>query len=463
MPGDLPVSFSPLALVLLGEMLFLFALLHSIYQRRSPTSMIAWLLAISLLPYLAVPLYFLVGFRKRKSIYNKSKLSLSDSVAGTVPETNPIATILHNTGIPRATRDNRVELYFNGVDAYRALLDEIRNATQSIYISTYVFRSDAVTRELLAALTEKARQGVTVKLLLDSLGSFQLYFYQSPLKALRHAGGAVEFFMPLLRMPLRNYINLRNHRKVYLFDNRLVITGGMNLSRKYMGPTPDGKRWNDLLFLAEGSAAAHYYRIFAADWAYATEEALPTDVSAVHGGGNTYLQVVPSGPDVEGDPLFEALLSAIYAAKKRIWIVTPYFVPDMSIMYALIIAQHKNVDVKLITPRQSDHLVADLCRSSFMRELEEQTVHVALYEGQMLHAKAILFDDFGAMLGSVNIDNRSLFLNYEVASFAYSPEVIQNLEAWMLDILGNSGRIIAPVGRLRRLGENLMRTLAPEL
>lgn len=463
MLDDLSISFSPHTLVLLGEVLFLVALLHSIYQRRSPTSMIAWLLAISLLPYFAVPLYFLVGFRKRRSIYRKSKLSLDDNIDSTVPSSNPIAAILHNTGIPGATRDNRVELYFNGVDAYRALLAAIRTATNSISISTYVFRNDAVTRELLAALTEKARQGVTMKLLLDSLGSFQLYFYQAPLLPLRNAGGTVAFFMPLLRMPLRNYINLRNHRKVYLFDNRLVITGGMNLSRKYMGPAPDGKRWNDLLFLAEGSAAAHYYRIFAADWAYATEELLPPDIGTVQGSGNTYLQVVPSGPDVEGDPLFEALLSAIYAAKKRIWIVTPYFVPDMSIMYALIIAQHKNVDVKLITPRQSDHLVADLCRSSFMRELEEQSVHVALHEGQMLHAKAILFDDFGAMLGSVNIDNRSLFLNYEVVSFAYSPEVIQKLEAWMLDILSNSTRTIAPAGRLRRLGENLMRILAPEL
>ena len=132
-------------------------------------------------------------------------------------------------------------------------------------------------------------------------------------------------------------------------------------------------------------------------------------------------------------------------------------------MTALIIARHKGVDVKLITPRKSNHLVADMGRSSYMRELEENGVDLALYEGNMLHAKAILFDDIGAMLGSVNLDNRSLFLNYEVVSFAYSREIIAQVDAWMQRILQQSTHKMASAGKFRRIGENIMRVLAPQL
>jgi cardiolipin synthase A/B len=450
-------------LILSGEVLFIIALLHAIYQRRSPQSTIGWLLAIFLLPYIAVPFYFLVSTRKRRSTHKKSKFHLHDAINRTSVTSNPIEEILRNNSIPKATVDNRTELYFDGVSAFQALIKEIKSCTTSIYISTYVLKIDAVGIELLKVLTIKARAGIRVRLLIDSLGSFQLYFTQFPLKALRQAGGEVQFFMPLLRMPFRNYINLRNHRKIYLFDHRIVLTGGMNLGKKYMGPVIEKKRWKDLLFLAEGSAVSYYNEIFAHDWAYANSTKPESPPLIGNKAGNTYLQVVPSGPDIKGDPLYEALLSAIHACKKRIWIVTPYFVPDASLMTALIIAQHKGIDVKLITPRQSDHMIADLGRSSFMRDLDEQGVHLALYEGQMLHAKAILFDDFGAMLGSVNIDNRSLFLNYEVVSFAYSPAIIKELETWMQELLQRSTGNIAPPTKLRRLAENVMRIIAPEL
>ena len=450
-------------LVLLGEALFMIALLHMVSQRRTPTSMTAWLLSIFLLPHVAVPLYFLVGTRKRRNRHKKSNLSLH-VVNERPPDTsNPIEGVLSNNGIPAASDDNRVKLYFNGVHAYQELLRQINAATSSIKFSTYVFINDEVTKNILVALEKKAQQGVSVQLLIDSLGSYSLYFFQAALKPLRKAGGEVSFFMPLLRMPLRNYINLRNHRKIYLFDDKAVLSGGMNLSNEYMGPGEDEQRWQDMLFLSEGSAVLHYCNIFSADWAYATGNETDFDCRVSTHHGNTFLQVVPSGPDIRNDALFEALLSAIYAAKQRIWIVTPYFVPDDTIMTALVIAQHKGVDVKLITPRRSNHQVADFGRSSYMRELEEKGVHLALYEGIMLHAKAILFDETGTMLGSVNLDNRSLFLNYEVVSFAYSPEIIRQVETWMIALLENSTHTMKPAGKVRRIGENIMRVVAPLL
>jgi len=179
--------------------------------------------------------------------------------------------------------------------------------------------------------------------------------------------------------------------------------------------------------------------------------------------GDTEIQVVPSGPDIDGDALFEALICAIYNATERIWIVTPYFVPATSLQQALIIAHHKGVDVKLITPYESNHFLANVVRSSYMRELMEAGVEVALYKGPLLHAKAILFDDSSAMLGSVNIDNRSLLLNYEVVSFAYSDSIISAVSGWMEKLLQDSQHEMKPAGTMQRLAENLMRIIAPQL
>lgn len=459
----LQLIFSHTFLVV-GEILFFSALLHMVYQRRTPTSMISWLLAIILLPHLAVPLYFVLGSRKHISSKTKSMFSLHSVTDLPLEKANPIDGVLRANGIPGGTRGNRFVLYTDGTAAYNALMHEIDNARESIFISTYVFNNDAVTARIVKALTEKAKVGVEVNILIDSLGSFPLYCFQHPFKKLRQAGAKVSFFMPILQMPLRNYINLRNHRKIYLFDRRIVLTGGMNLSAEYMGPSPDPGRWNDLLFLIEGPAVFHYLEIFASDWAYACGHATPIALDTVPPShGDAYIQVVPSGPDIARDALFEALICAIYTAQKRIWIVTPYFVPVTSLQEALIIAHHKGVDVKLITPYDSNHLTADLVRSSYMRELMEAGVEVALYKGPMLHAKAILFDDTGAMLGSVNIDNRSLLLNYEVVSFAYSAAIISEVNAWMEKLLEDSHHAMKPAGILRRLAENLMRIIAPQL
>jgi cardiolipin synthase A/B len=453
--------------LVIGELLFLSALLHMVYQRRSPTSMISWLLAIILLPHLAVPIYFILGSRKRGSFVNskiKSLFRLRSVTDLPLEQANPFDALLRANGIPGTTRGNRFALYTDGTKAYDALMRQIEEARESIFIGTYIFNSDAVTVKILQALTRKAREGVEVKLLLDSLGSFGLYCFQHPLKKLRQAGVQVSFFMPILQMPLRNYINLRNHRKIYLFDGRIVLTGGMNLSAEYLGPAPDPKRWNDLLFLIEGPAVFHYLEIFASDWTYASGSPMPVSLDTVpHPQGDASIQVVPSGPDIARDALFEALLCAIYTAKKRIWIVTPYFVPVTALQQALIIAHHKGVDVKLITPYDSNHLIADLVRCSYMRELIEAGVEVALYKGPMLHAKAILFDDAGAMLGSVNIDNRSLLLNYEVVSFAYSAAIITEINDWMERLLADSHHTMKPAGTARRIAENLMQIFAPQL
>ena len=179
--------------------------------------------------------------------------------------------------------------------------------------------------------------------------------------------------------------------------------------------------------------------------------------------GDIFLQVVPSGPDMDKDTLYEVLLSAIYGAKEKIYIITPYFIPNHALIQALIIAHHKGIDVKLITPKEANHIVVNLVRSSYMRELEETGIKIYLYNGAMLHAKAILFDDNCVVLGSVNFDNRSLFLNYEVATFVYNDEVIKKVKDWSDKLISNSSFGTKEVSDMRRVFENMMRILAPQL
>lgn len=474
MSKGFPIDITPLQLILtyflivLGGILVFSALSHILYQKRSPTSMISWILSIFFLPYIVVPLYFLIGVRKRESKHKKEYVTfqgLGEGKAYIVDGVNhAFQNLLNKNGIPPATKGNTFELITDDVEAYNRMLKEIGSAKQSIDIFTYVFQFDKTTKVILEHLTRKANEGVKVRLLMDLVGSLGASFKQKGFKALKEAGGEVAFFTPFFKRPFQNYINLRNHRKIYIFDQTTLLSGGMNLSNEYMGKEDGTKRWKDLLYYLKGPAVSNFYNIFHNDWSYATEESEKIDMKITENyEGDSIVQVVPSGPDIPSDALYETLLNAIYNAKERIWIVTPYFVPDENMIQALVIAKHKGVDVKLITPKNSDNILADMGRSPYMRELDSIGADVLLYEGEMLHAKAVLFDSVGGMVGSVNLDNRSLFLNYEVVTFVYSTQFIESMEAWMKTLILNSSRGMEKPSKFREAVENVMKVFAPLL
>ena len=447
------------------EVLILVVVIRMVTEKQKPTSMMAWLLAIILLPYVAVPFYFIFGIRKRQHKHHKSELSLRKINHTEIINSHPIGTVLTNQNIPPPTTNNCFKLYLDGIYAYEALIEHIYSSQKNIYISTYVFQNDHVTKKLLYALTKKAMEGVTVKILIDSLGSYRVYFNQNIFKSLRKAGGKVCFFMPIIQMPFRNYINFRNHRKIYLFDNHTVFTGGMNLGDEYMGPTPCEKRWNDILFKIKGHAVCHFHNIFISDWEYSAKEKIKnmTEICLKMYYGKNLVQVAPSGPDIPNDVLYESLIAGIYDAQTRIWIITPYFVPSDSLLEALRIAHYRGVDVKLITPKVSNHLIADLARSNFIRQLKKIGIDIVLFNKKMIHAKAVLFDTKAVMLGSVNLDNRSLFLNYEIVTYAYEVTIIKQIELWMTKFFKDADSRLPNPTKARKLGESIVKVLSPLL
>jgi cardiolipin synthase len=364
-----------------------------------------------------------------------------------------------------------MRLLTTGENAYATLEHHIRNARAHIHITAFILGRDDTGRRLVKLLAERAREGVKVRLLLDSVGSmFSSGMYVNPL---RNAGGEVGRFMPVLPFTSRGSANLRNHRKIAVFDHCIAMVGGHNLAREYMGPTHLARRWQDFGAVIEGPAAALLNEVFIADWCFATRESvdamhaeIPVDcVTQTH--GSTELQVVASGPDVPGDPLYEGIVSMIQEAAESIWIVTPYFIPDDVLLRSLIVKARAGKEVTLITPRSSNHPVADFARKHYMRELQRAGANVLLFGPGMLHSKAMIVDDRVALLGSPNFDLRSLFVNFEIGVLVHSVHAVSAMKLWAVELARHCHPPkIERRRKTRILGnlvEDLSRLLAPLL
>ncbi|HEX3760611.1 MAG TPA: phospholipase D-like domain-containing protein [Kofleriaceae bacterium] len=371
-------------------------------QRRTTGSAVAWLLAVVMIPYIGIPLYLALGGRKfrRASARKKPLVRHVRTVASSAPPT--------------------IEWLDDGIHAYEAFLREIKAAKRGIRIEMYLIGNDQVGVSVLEALAERARAGVEVHLLIDDL--LIASTPRGPARALAEAGGHVRRFMPLLHVPFRGRANLRLHRKIAVFDGERAIVGGMNLAEEYMGPTKLAERWRDLSLVIDGGAVASLDAIFCADWEFATKTALLPFVPDAP-GPPTDIEVIPSGPDSPSDAIYDQILTMVFRAERRLWVATPYYVPDDPLARALEIAARRGVDVRVVVPAKSNHCIADLVAGPLLRELELGGGRVYRYTPGMLHAKVVFADD-RAIVGSANFDMRSMFLDYEVAiAFSGSREV----------------------------------------
>ncbi len=420
------------SLILLVMLSLVLSLLRS---RRPPGSTLAWIFAIILIPYLGIPLYLTFGTRKIKNRVKKKKW-LRREKSGLPPGAEPFGKILYSSGIYPPLSNSDIKILTSGEDSYKVLISEIENAKHSIDIEVYVFSKDAVGMLILHKLIDRAKAGIKVRLLVDAWGSS--FLIRPSFRELKKAGGMVTFFLPLIHNPAQGRTNLRNHRKLAIFDDQVAIFGGMNYADEYMGPVADPQRWSDLCLRLEGLAIEPLIEIFNSDWKMFSKnpaknnyhleksksgvpENIPKDQHIV--------QIVASGPDINGDPLYDGLLTSCFEAKEKIWLTTPYFVPDEALLKALTLACQRGVDVKILVPKRSNHLFADLCRGSFLRELHDAGAKISLAQ-KMTHAKLMVIDDHVAVVGSANFDLRSLLYNYELGIFLYYKPDVRELIDW---------------------------------
>lgn len=438
-------------------------------QRRQTGSTLAWLLAIVLIPYVGVPFYLVFGGRKVKR-RAAATVGASDPIASSDAQRSiegddaslagRLGRMLRASGGMVATDGNRIELLGDGEAAFAAVMAAISSAERSVRISTLVFAGDEIGEAVTIALEAKARAGVEVRVLVDGLFKFRSRRRQ--IARLRAAGAQVTWFMRLWTLPTRGSMNLRLHRKEVLVDDRVAIVGGTNLAREYMGPTPLAGRWRDLSMTIRGPAVADIARLFRADWEFASGRKLdpPPQVIDAAVAGRVSIQVVGSGPDSENDLVYDAFLCAIFEARRRIWIATPYFVPDEALVHALLLAIRRGVALQILVPLRSNHRTADLAGAAYLRELRDAGGVIRCYEPGMMHAKILLVDDDIGFLGSANMDRRSFFLDYEIALLVADREEVARMEAWLVPLLERSVDL-PPAGRLRALIEPFARLLAP--
>jgi cardiolipin synthase len=426
----------------------------SVLRQRRPTgSAFAWLLAIFLVPYLGIPLYLAFGGRKyKRRARTKSALAVPGGVRDSV-----LKTVASDEMRAWTRTAERVEWLDEGTLAYEAFLREILAAKRTIRIVTFVVGDDATGCSLLEALAKRAAEGIEVRLLLDDLLRF--HAPRRLIAKLVAAGGRVERFMPLIHVPLRGRANLRNHRKIAAFDGERAIVGGMNLADEYMGPAPSEGRWRDLSILVSGEVVATLDHVFRADWEFACGEQLKAP-DAVGKEGPIPLSVVPSGPDAPTDPIYDAVLTAIFRAEHRFWIATPYFVPDEPLVRALAIAARRGVDVRLIVPAHSNHALADLAAAPYLRDLAQAGARIWRHK-KMVHAKAMLADHTLGVVGSANFDMRSLFLDYEIALFLTGHDEIARLAEWFDQTVTGADAGPPSAGRVRAQVESVARLLSP--
>lgn len=438
-------------------------------EQRHPGNALAWLLLILLLPYVGVPLYLLLGSRKFNKMVAR-KPPLYHPHAPDRPPHAELEQILISSGAPPVTTADSYQVLGTGEQAYASLMEHIANAKHHIYITTFILGRDKVARAIIGQLSRKAAEGVEVKLLVDSLGSF--LSRGRFVRELRAAGGEVASFMPVLPFYRRWSANLRNHRKMVLIDGNCALIGGMNLAREYMGPVKARKRWMDFSMMVHGQIVSDLYPVFHADWGFATgneiklpDVAQPSDIPTHE--QRSLMQVVASGPDVPYDALYEGVLLAILRAKQRIWIVTPYFVPDTSLHGALGMMARLGRDVRIIVPRRSDHWLPDLARDYYLRDLSSQGVRVFGYDIGMLHTKLMLVDDEIVIAGSANFDMRSFYFNYEIALFIHQSPQISQIHDYVESLSVTSSQLSYPeTGRkaaLKKWTENVGRLFAPLL
>jgi cardiolipin synthase len=361
-------------------------------------------------------------------------------------------------GVFPTRHGNRLQILWDGSAFYPALEAAIRGARHHIHFQFYIWQNDETGRRFRDLLAEKAREGVEVRALYDAVGG-------SPvsgrfMKPLRAAGGQAAAFLPLRFLTRRLTVNFRNHRKIVIVDGETGFIGGLNIGREYAG------RWHDLALQMEGPVVDQLQEVFAEDWYFATGEDLADRAyfGRHHGRGATapdgsplhraVCRVIASGPDMKENATHQAFFVSINSAAERVYIATPYLVPDQAILMALRAAAMRGVDVRLMLPAESDLPFVQLAARSYYDLLLDAGVRIFEYQGAIMHTKLLLFDRDWTAVGSANMDIRSFRLNFEAGCFIYSPSVNAALtEAFERDLARSAEVTVKERSALSRLDQ----------
>jgi len=433
----------------------LFAITIVFVQRKNPTAVAAWLLIIFFIPVLGFILFIIFGqdYRKRKmfqikdeadqvvnsyvhtqeNLLKEPQAHLDDRWSGSLAR---MVLMLLESNRAIVTNDNQVTVYTKGTEKFSDLILAIKNASHHVHLEYYILKDDGLGKEVMAALVERAGSGVEVRLLVDGIGSGRLSgrFFED----LVAAGGQYAVFFPSL-IPYFNYrINYRNHRKIAIIDGKTAFIGGFNIGDEYIAKGERWGFWRDTAVRIEGSAAAAAQLRFFQDWNYASRQKIdfqPVYFPEGEDKSGSIIQIVSGGPDTQWNPVKESYMKMINSATETVYIQTPYFIPDDSIVDSLRIAALSGLDVRIMIPTKPDHIFVYWASHSYIEQLLPSGVRAYTYDNGFLHAKTIVTDGTVASVGSANWDVRSFRLNFETNAVIYDPFIAGELkEAFEQDL-----------------------------
>ncbi len=449
-------------------------------EKREPSATLSWLLALIFLPIVGLVLYLFIGRQRARKVADAyvEAVARVDEVlsrshlerfrprsasSGAPREVTILATLGSRLSSTPPTGGNRSSMLVDAATAYPAIELAIRSAQHHVHVEFFIVRDDATGRRLRDLLVETARRGVEVRFICDAVGSRDLPgdFFE-PLRA---AGGEAAFFRPvgriLARFYLRDRVDFRNHRKIVVVDGRIGFTGGINVGREYLGLDPDRGHWRDTHVRIEGPAVLAMQKAFAEDWFGATDlliaESAYFPVTQMEASGPDVVQIVDSGPDRSHSPISYLFVQAFALASSRIWLTSPYFIPDPPIEQALLSAALRGVDVRLLVPKRPDHWITYWAGASYFHTLLDAGVKIYRYEAGFIHAKVLLVDDWVASVGSANMDIRSFDLNYELNAIIYGKPFNESVASQFLIDLGNAEEWTVEDERNIDLGRRFLR------
>ena len=459
-----------------------FAIFRAVSRDHGVERTLAWIFAILALPGVGALAYLAVASpsvrrttrRKTETAAALEEAALDASrTKGAEESLFELATRL--TGLP-PTRANRVRHLAEDEHAFERIQSSIRSAKESVLAEYYLVRNDATGHRFLELLTEKASQGIDVRLIYDAVGSLGLDALR--LEKLKRAGGRTAMFLPLNPLRKRWAVHLRNHRKLVVIDDRVVYTGGMNIGDEYSGRSRrrGDQHFRDTHLEIEGAAARCFRQVFLEDWMFASDS--PLDLSHTNQDGaaigreadpsaTAVVSAIPSGPDQTHNASWHVYFAAIAMARERLFLTSPYFIPDPAIEKALLNAALRGVDVRILLPSRCDVRLAGAAARSYYRSLLESGVRLFHFQPSMLHAKALLVDDTACVVGSANFDIRSFRLNFEIGALVRDTAFLEDMSQQFERDVGESREVelaeIQSRGLLPRLLDSSARLLSPLL
>lgn len=428
-------------------------------ENRDPAKTMSWLMMFILFPGIGLVVYAVSGRNIRKiKLFKTQKLAntikekrlfdtlekieevveleiesikqnklLSEEEDGSAIKR--VISLLLKTGMFPFTKNNKVDVFIDGNEKFPHLIEDIRNAKDHIHLEYFIIKDSEIGRVIKNELIEKAKQGVKVRIIYDDVGCWRFWFNRKFFNEMRNVGIEIIAFLPTKFPIIGGKLNYRNHRKIVVIDGIIGYTGGINIGDEYLGKKEKFGYWRDTHIRLEGIAVYMLQMTFIIDWYYTTKEVIDAKklFPTMDYIGDSMIQVVASGPDSDWEDIHYAYFTAICQAKRRVYIETPYFIPDESILKAIKSVALIGVEVIIIFPKIADHKIVNTASHSYFEEILEAGGRVFLYNKGFIHSKVVIIDDEIASAGSANMDLRSFMLNFEVNAFIYDKKVIERM------------------------------------